>query len=171
MFVYAIYDTLSEGFYKMKLRNNKSIFIPSILACCSFMIAAPCSAAALPTGENIIDSSRQVVDVSPNQPGGSTAYEYTGSEWLDITQIFQKKNNTVYLRLAPEGAMDAPGPVVLPQKMNDLFIKTIQNNLKGWYMYKYMRYIKYPNVQELRFDFYDKNQQYQGTASTTYWLP
>ena len=23
-------------------------------------------------------------------------------------------------------------------------------------MYKYMRYIKYPNVQELRFDFYDK---------------
>lgn len=169
MFVYAIYDTLSEGFYKMKLRNNKSIFIPSILACCSFMIAAPCSAAALPTGENIIDSSRQVVDVSPNQPGGSTAYEYTGSEWLDITQIFQK-NNTVYLRLAPEGAMDAPGPVVLPQKMNDLFIKNT-NNLKGWYMYKYMRYIKYPNVQELRFDFYDKNQQYQGTASTTYWLP
>ncbi|MEX0415554.1 hypothetical protein [Bacillus sp. C30] len=142
----------------MKLRNNQSILIPSILACCSFMIAAPCSAAALPTGESIVDSSRQV-----------TAYQYTGSEWLDITQVFQK-NNTVYLRLAPEGAMDAPGPLVLPQKMNDLFIKNT-NNLKGWYMYKYMRYIKYPNVQELRFDFYDKNQQYQGTASTTYWLP
>ncbi|AZR80713.1 hypothetical protein ABE48_06985 [Bacillus thuringiensis] len=152
----------------MKLRNNKSIFIPSILACCSFMIAAPCSAAALPTGENIADSSRQAVDVSPNQPGGSTAYQYTGSEWLDITQVFQK-NKTVYLRLAPEGAMDAPGPLVLPQKMSNLFIKNT-NNLKGWYMYKYMRYIKYPNVQELRFDFYDKNQQYQGTASTTYWL-
>lgn len=169
MVVYAIYNTLSEGFYKMKLRNNNSIFIPSILACCSFMIAAPCSAAALPTGENIIDSSRQAVDVSPNQPGGSTAYQYTGSDLLDIKQVFQK-NNTVYLRLAPEGVMDAPGPLVLPKKMNDLFIKNT-NNLKGWYMYKYMRYIKYPNVQELRFDFYDKNQQYQGTASSTYWLP
>ncbi|MGG0326594.1 hypothetical protein, partial [Bacillus mycoides] len=106
----------------MKLRNNQFILIPSILACCSFMIAAPCSAAALSTGENIVDSSRQVVDVSPNQPGGSTAYQYTGSEWLDITQVFQK-NNTVYLRLAPEGAMDAPGPLVLPQKMSNLFIK------------------------------------------------
>ncbi|KXY85274.1 MULTISPECIES: hypothetical protein [Bacillus] len=152
----------------MKLQNNTSIFISSILACCSFMIAAPCSAAALPT-ENIVDSSRQVVDVSPNQPGASTAYQYTGSEWLDITQVFQK-NNTVYLRLAPEGAMDAPGPLVLPQKVNNLFIKNT-NYLKRWYMYKYMRYIKYPNVQELRFDFYDKNQRYQGTASTTYWLP
>ncbi|MDA2638912.1 hypothetical protein PDQ79_31295 [Bacillus cereus] len=47
----------------MKLRKNKSIVIPSIFACCSFMIAAPSSAAALPTGENIVDSSRQVVDV------------------------------------------------------------------------------------------------------------
>ncbi|PGB02981.1 hypothetical protein [Bacillus toyonensis] len=153
----------------MKLRKNKSIVIPSILACCSFMIAAPCSAAALPTGENIIDSSRQVVDVSPNQPGGSTAYQYTGSEWLDITQVFQK-NNTVYLRLAPEEMMDAPGPLVLPKKMSDLFRKNA-NSLKGWYIYKYIRYVNYPNVQELRFDFYDKNQQYQGTASTTYWLP
>ncbi|GAB6524566.1 hypothetical protein [Bacillus cereus] len=152
----------------MKWRKNKSIVIPGILACCSFMIGAPCSAAALPTGENIIDSSRQVVDASPNQMGNSTAYQYTGSEWLDITQVFQK-NNTVYLRLAPEGMMDAPGPLVLPKKMSDLFIRNT-NNLKEWYIYKYMRYTNYPHVQELRFDFYDKNQQYQGTASTTYWL-
>jgi hypothetical protein len=162
-----IYNTLLEDFYKMKWRKNKSIVIPGILACCSFMIGAPCSAAALP-GENIIDSSRQVVDRSPNQMGNSTAYQYTGSEWLDITQVFQK-NNTVYLRLAPEGMMDAPGPLVLPKKMNDLFIRNT-NNLKEWYIYKYMRYTNYPHVQELRFDFYDKNQQYQGTASTTYWL-
>ncbi|WP_410991110.1 hypothetical protein [Bacillus cereus] len=153
----------------MKLKKNKSIVISSILACCSFMIATPFSAAALSTRENIIDSSRQVVGISPNQTGDSTAYQYTGSECLDITQIFQK-NNTVYLRLAPEGAMDAPGPLVLPQKMSDLFIKNT-TNLKGWYIYKYMRYISYPNVQELRFDFYNKNQQYQGATSTTYWLP
>ncbi|PEP85196.1 hypothetical protein [Bacillus toyonensis] len=152
----------------MTLRKNKSIVIPGILACCSFMIVAPCSAAVLPTRENIIES-KKVVDVSSNQPSDSTAYQYTGSEWLDITQVFQK-NNTVYLRLAPEGAMDAPGPLVLPKKMSDLFIKNT-NNLKGWYMYEYMRYINYPHVQELRFDFYDKNQQYQGTTSTTYWLP
>ncbi|MBG9618031.1 hypothetical protein [Bacillus cereus] len=80
--------------------------------------------------------------------------------------IFQK-NNIVYLRLAPEGAMDAPGPLFLPKKMSDLFLNNT-NNLKGWYMYKYIRYTKYPNVQELRFDFYDKNQQYQGAAPTTY---
>lgn len=43
-------------------------------------------------------------------------------EWLDITQIFQK-NNTVYLRLAPEGAMDAPEISGFAPKMNDLFIK------------------------------------------------
>ncbi|MDA1775052.1 hypothetical protein PDJ95_27550 [Bacillus cereus] len=153
----------------MKLRKNKLIVIPGILACCSFIITAPCSAAALPTEENIIDSSRQVGDVSPTQPGSSTAYQYTGAEWLDIIKVFQK-NNIVYLRLAPEGAMDAPGPLVLPPKMSDLFIKNT-NNVKGWYMYKYIRYINYPHVQELRFDFYDKNQQYQGTASTTYWLP
>lgn len=153
----------------MKFKQNKSIVISSILACCSFMIATPYSAAALSTGENSIDSSRQVVSISPNQPGDSTAYQYTGSEWLDITQVFQK-NNTIYLRLAPEGAMDAPGPLILPKKMSDLFIKNT-SNLKGWYIYKYMRYINYPHVQELRFDFYDKNQQYQETTSTTYWLP
>ncbi|MHB0802581.1 hypothetical protein PVK73_24095 [Bacillus thuringiensis] len=153
----------------MKLRNNKSIVIPGILACCSFMIGAPCSAAALPAGKSIDYSSRQVVEESQNQLGSSTTYQYTGSEWLDITQVFQK-NNTVYLRLAPEGAMDAPGPLVLPKKMSDLFLKNT-NNLKGWYIYKYMRYTNYPYVQELRFDFYDKNQQYQGTAATTYWLP
>ena len=166
---YAIYNTLLEGCHKMKLRKNKSIVIPGILACCSLIIAAPYSVAALPAGENIIDSSRQVVEVSPNQIGSSTSYQYTGSEWLDTKQVFQK-NNTVYLRLAPEGAMDVPGPLVLPKKMSDLFLKNT-NNLKGWYMYKYMRYINDPHVQELRFDFYDKNQQYQGTASTTYWLP
>lgn len=165
-----LYNTLLEGFHKMQLRKNKSIVIPGILACCSFMIGAPCSAAALPAGKNIIDySSRQVVEASQDQLGSSTSYQYTGSEWLDITQVFQK-NNTVYLRLAPEGAMDAPGPLVLPKKMSDLFLKNT-NNLKGWYMYKYMRYINYPHVQELRFDFYDKNQQYQETAATTYWLP
>ncbi|PEQ02414.1 hypothetical protein [Bacillus toyonensis] len=153
----------------MKLRKNKSIIIPSILACCSFMIATPCSAAAVPTGENIIDSSRQIIDVLPNQLGGSTSYQYTGSEYLDITQVFQK-NNTVYLRLAPEGAMDAPGPLVLPKKMSDLFMKNTKS-LKGWNIHKYVRYINYPHVQELRFDFYDTNQQYQGTASTNYWLP
>ncbi|HHT7228170.1 TPA: hypothetical protein ACTZ5W_005508 [Bacillus cereus] len=153
----------------MKLRNNKSIVISGILACCSFMIGAPCSAAALPAGKNIDYSSSQVVEESQNQLGSSTTYQYTGSEWLDITQVFQK-NNTVYLRLAPEGAMDAPGPLVLPKKMSDLFLKNT-NNLKGWYIYKYMRYTSYPYVQELRFDFYDKNQQSQGTASTTYWLP
>ncbi|MES5943764.1 MULTISPECIES: hypothetical protein [unclassified Bacillus cereus group] len=153
----------------MKLRNNKSIVIPGILACCSFMIGAPCSAAALPAGKSIDYSSRQVVEELQNQLGSSTTYQYTGSEWLDISQVFQK-NNTVYLRLAPEGAMDAPGPLVLPKKMSDLFLKNT-NNLKGWYIYKYMRYTSYPYVQELRFDFYNKNQQYQGTASTTYWLP
>ncbi|MGE6964093.1 hypothetical protein ACQKIW_30425 [Bacillus thuringiensis] len=153
----------------MKLRKNKSIVIPGILACCSFIIAAPCSAAVLPAGEHIIDSSRQVVEVSQHQLGSSTSYQYTGAEWLDITQVFQK-NNIVYLRLAPEGAMDAPGPLVLPKKMSDLFIKNT-TNVKGWYMYKYMRYIKDSHLQELRFDFYDKNHQYQGTASTTYWLP
>ncbi|MCQ6530460.1 hypothetical protein [Bacillus mycoides] len=153
----------------MKVRKNKSIVIPGILACCSIMIAAPCSAAELPTGGSIIDSSRQVVNASQNQIDSSTPYQYTGSECLDITQVFQKNNN-VYLRLAPEGMMDAPGPLVLPKKMSDLFIKNT-NNLKGWNIHKYMRYINYPNVQELRFDFYDKNQQYQGTASTTYWLP
>ncbi|MBG9617608.1 hypothetical protein [Bacillus cereus] len=153
----------------MKLRKNKFIVIPGILACCSFIIAAPCFAATLPVGENIIDSSRQVVEVSQNQLGSSTSYQYTEAEWLDITQVFQK-NNIVYLRLASEGAMDAPGPLVLSKKMSDLFIKNT-NNLKGWYMYKCIRYINYPHVQELRFDFYDKNQQYQGTASTTYWLP
>ncbi|OLR26025.1 hypothetical protein [Bacillus cereus] len=153
----------------MNLRKNKSIVIPGILVCCSFMIADSCSAATLPVGKSIIDSSRQVVEVSQNRLGSSTSYQYTGSEWLDITQVFQK-NNTVYFRLAPEGAMDAPGPLVLPKKMSDLFLKHT-NNLKGWYMYKYIRYINYPHVQELRFDFYDKNQQYQGTASTTNWLP
>ncbi|PES11213.1 hypothetical protein CN345_29270 [Bacillus thuringiensis] len=66
--------------------------------------------------------------------------------------------------------MDAPGPLIFPPKMSELFLKNT-NNLKGWYLHKYMRYIKHPNVQELRFDFYDKNQQYQGTTSTTYWLP
>ncbi|MDA2638968.1 hypothetical protein PDQ79_31620 [Bacillus cereus] len=48
----------------MKLRNNKSIVIPGILACCSFMVGAPCSAATLPAGKNIIDSSRQVVGIT-----------------------------------------------------------------------------------------------------------
>ncbi|AOM14304.1 hypothetical protein BTI247_59740 (plasmid) [Bacillus thuringiensis Bt18247] len=33
------------------------------------------------------------------------------------------KNKAVYLRLAPEGAMDAPGPLLLPKKMSNLFIK------------------------------------------------
>ncbi|MBG9618030.1 hypothetical protein ABE15_34300 [Bacillus cereus] len=64
----------------MKLRKNKYIVIPSILARCSFMIAPPCSAAAVPTEENIVDSFRQVVDISHNHPGGSTAYPYTGLE-------------------------------------------------------------------------------------------
>ncbi|WP_242266557.1 MULTISPECIES: hypothetical protein [unclassified Bacillus cereus group] len=149
----------------MQWKKNKSIVIPGILACCSFMIGAPCSAAE----KNIIDSSKQVVKASQNQLGSSTSYQYTGAEWLDITQVFQK-NKDVYLQLAPEGAMDAPGPLLLPKKMSNLFIKNA-NNLKGWYMYKYMRYTNYPHVQELRFDFYDKNQQYQGTASSTYWLP
>ncbi|MED2997019.1 MULTISPECIES: hypothetical protein [Bacillus] len=66
--------------------------------------------------------------------------------------------------------MDAPRPLALSPKMSDLFIKNTKN-IKGWNIHKYMRYIHYPNVQELRFDFYDKNQQYHGTASTTYWLP
>ncbi|PEL99752.1 hypothetical protein CN602_18700 [Bacillus cereus] len=153
----------------MKRQQNKTSVIPGILACCSFMIAAPCSVAALSSEENIIISSKQFVDASSKQLDSSAAYQYIGSESLDIIKVFQKDNN-VYLRLAPEGAMDAPGPLVLPQKIRDLFIKNIKN-LRGWNIQKYMRYINYPHVQELRFNFYDNNQQYQGTASTPYWLP
>lgn len=143
--------------------------MPSILACCSFMIAVPCSAAALPIEDNTVHSSKLIMGASQNQLGSVTPYQYTGSERLDLIHVFQK-NNTVYLRLAPEGAMDAPGPLVLPKNISDLFRQNT-NDLKGWNIHKYMRYINYPNVQELRFDFYDKNQQYKGTASTTYWLP
>ncbi|MEK4418692.1 hypothetical protein [Bacillus sp. FSL K6-0268] len=150
----------------MKLRKNKSKMISSILVCSSFTIAIPCSAAALSIGE-CKGAVRQVIET--NQPGSPTSYQYVGAESFDVSKVFQK-NNTVYLRLAPEGAVDAPGPLVLPRKISDLFIQNT-NNLKGWYIYKYMRYINHPHVQELRFDFYDKNQQYQGTASTTYWLP
>ncbi|PGW42279.1 hypothetical protein [Bacillus thuringiensis] len=153
----------------MKRRKNKTRVIPGILACCSFMIAAPCSVAALSPGENIILSSKQFVDASSTSLGSSTSYQYIGSECLDIIQVFRQDNN-VYLRLAPEGAIDAPGPLILPPKIRDLFIKNTKN-LRGWNIQKYMRYINHPHIQELRFDFYDKNQQYQGTASTPYWLP
>lgn len=152
----------------MKLRKNKCKIVPGIVACCSFLIAIPCSAAGLSTNEPI-DSIRQNVVVSPHQPAISSAYQYTGVESLEVTKVFQK-NNTVYLRLAPEGAMDAPEPILLPKNMQDLYLKN-KNSLNGWKIHKYIRYVKYPNVQELRFDFYDKQQHYQGTATTMYWLP
>lgn len=73
----------------MKLRKNKSKMIPGIVACCSLLIAVPCSAAGLSTNEPI-DSIRQSVVGSPHQPGNSTAYQYTGVESVDVTKIFQK---------------------------------------------------------------------------------
>lgn len=132
------------------------------------MLASSGSAAGIPEESNAY-TPKQVTNVSQNQIGDSTPYQHAGTERLDVTKIFQK-NNSVYLRLAPEGAMDAPGPLILPKQMGDLYIKNA-NYLKGWNIQKYIRYVKYPSVQELRFDFYDKNQQYQGTATTTYWLP
>ncbi|PES11214.1 hypothetical protein CN345_29275 [Bacillus thuringiensis] len=80
----------------MKLRKKKSIVIPVILACCSFMIADFCSAAVVPPGENTIESSKYVGDGLPNQPGDFTVYQYTGSEWLDITQVFQKRMLSIF---------------------------------------------------------------------------
>ncbi|WP_198174664.1 hypothetical protein [Bacillus thuringiensis] len=56
------------------------------------MIVSPCSAAE----KNIIDSSRQVVTVSQNQLGSSKSYQYTGAEWLDITQVFQKIRPSIF---------------------------------------------------------------------------
>ncbi|CDN34491.1 hypothetical protein [Bacillus thuringiensis] len=146
----------------MRVRKNKSIVISGILACCSFMIAPPCSATELPIRGNIIDSSNQVVDALQSQTNNATSYQYTGSDHLDITQIFYE-DNYVYLRLAPKGTMNAPGPLFLPKKMRDLFMKN-PNDLKGWSIHKCTRNTNYPHVQKLRFDFYDKNQQKQGTA-------
>ncbi|MED3324943.1 hypothetical protein P4377_26415 [Bacillus thuringiensis] len=141
-----------------------------VLMYCSGIMTPFSFAVDLPKEKNReIQVDQQIVDVSHYPQQNTMSYQYTGSEWIDGKQLFQK-NNTVYLRLAPADAMDAPGPLALPKKIGDLYIKN-PGYLQGWYLHKYMRYVEEPYVQELRFDWYDSKKQYQGTATTMYRIP
>ncbi|MDQ0417456.1 hypothetical protein J2Z48_001629 [Croceifilum oryzae] len=96
-------------------------------------------------------------------------YKYVGSDWLNTKDLFVK-DGEVYLRLAPEGAMDAPGPLLLPKHLGEKYLKN-SKAFSGWIVHRYVKYLKFPNLQELRFDFHDSQNRYQGTATEKYWLP
>ncbi|SDY01343.1 hypothetical protein [Thermoactinomyces sp. DSM 45892] len=107
--------------------------------------------------------------VNQEQTSKSGDYQYVGSEWLDSKKLFVK-DGEVYLRLAPEGAMDAPAPLLLPKHLGEKYLKN-PKAFSGWIVHRYVKYLQFPNLQELRFDFHDSKNHYQGTATQPYWLP
>ncbi len=99
-------------------------------------------------------------------------YLYMGTTFLQLQDMFQQ-NGSVYYRLAPPDAMDAPAPVALPPHIGEKYL-IHPDSLQGWIIQTYMKQKEVlPGrwVQERKLDFYNQFRRYQGTAYHQYTAP
>ncbi|MGR5897509.1 hypothetical protein ACT7C8_00920 [Bacillus cereus] len=95
-----------------------------------------------------------------------------GTTFLQLQDMFQQ-NGSVYYRLAPPDAMDAPAPVALPPHIGEKYL-IHPDSLQGWIIQTYMKQKEVlPGrwVQERKLDFYNQFRRYQGTAYHQYTAP
>lgn len=105
--------------------------------------------------------------------------EMEGNYQLSAVTSFNKSNlvlsddaNTLFYRLVPNGIVDGPGPIELPERVNEIIRSNPdnQNALSDWTVKVYMKKDEFYKIDG-KAEFYNEKDEIQGITHFLYFLP